>query len=71
VYGIKIATLKLADGVIVPKRNAITQLGDNATPDEADIALECANTLRKEVVAKENGRGSPPSSQTASPALTK
>jgi hypothetical protein len=60
-YEIEIDALKLADGsplwrtfvtVIVPKRNAITHLGDNATPDEADVALECANTLRKEVVAQ-------------------
>jgi hypothetical protein len=60
-YEIKIDDLKLADGsplwktfvtIIVPKRNAIAHDGDNATPDEADLALECANTLRKEVVAQ-------------------
>jgi hypothetical protein len=60
-YEIKIDELKLADGsplwktfvtIIVPKRNAIAHDGDNATPDEADLALECANTLRREVVAQ-------------------
>jgi hypothetical protein len=60
-YEIKIDDLKLSDGsplwntfvtVIVPKRNAIAHNGENATPVEADLALECANTLRKEVVAQ-------------------
>lgn len=59
-YEIKIDEIKLANGsplwktfvtVIVPKRNAILHAGENATPDEADLALECANTLRKKVVA--------------------
>jgi hypothetical protein len=59
-YGIRIDDLKLAHGsalwktfvtTIVPKRNAIMHDGDNATPEEAKLALECANTLRKEVVA--------------------
>ncbi|MDH6259152.1 hypothetical protein M2427_003080 [Bradyrhizobium sp. BR13661] len=59
-YEIGIDELKLANGsllwktfvtVIVPKRNAIVHAGENATPDEADLALECANTLRMEVVA--------------------
>jgi hypothetical protein len=60
-YEIKIDDLKLSDGsplwktfvtVIVPKRNAIAHDGESAAPDEADLALECANTLRKEVVAQ-------------------
>jgi len=60
-YDIKIDDLKLSDGSalwktfvtkIVPKRNAIMHDGDNATPDEAKLALECANTLRKDVVAQ-------------------
>lgn len=60
-YGIKIDDVKLSDGSvlwetfvtkIVPKRNAIMHDGDNATPDEGTLALECANTLRKEVVAQ-------------------
>ena len=60
-YDIKIEDLKLSDGSglwktfltkIVLKRNAIMQDGDNATPDEAKLALECANTLRKVVVAQ-------------------
>ena len=60
-YGIKVDDLKLPDGsapwkvfvtMIIPKRNAIIHDGDNATPDEAKLALECANTLRGEVVAR-------------------
>jgi hypothetical protein len=60
-YDLKIGDLKLSDGSalwktfvtkIVPKRNAIMHDGDNATPDEAKLALECASTLRKEVVAQ-------------------
>jgi hypothetical protein len=60
-YDIKIEDLKLSDGSalwktfvtkIVPKRNAIMHNGDNATPEEATLALECANTLRKVVVAQ-------------------
>jgi hypothetical protein len=60
-YEIKIDELKLSDGsplwktfvtVIVPKRNAIAHDGEGAAPGEADLALECANTLRKEVVAQ-------------------
>jgi hypothetical protein len=60
-YAIKIDDLKLSDGSalwnifvtkIVPKRNAIMHDGDNATPDEAKLALECAITLQKEVVAQ-------------------
>jgi hypothetical protein len=58
-YDIKLDELKLPDGsllwktfvtVIVPKRNAIAHDGEAATPDEADLALECANALRKNVV---------------------
>jgi hypothetical protein len=60
-YDIKLGELKLSDvsplwktfvNVIVPKRNAIAHDGESASPDEADLALECANTLRKEVVAQ-------------------
>jgi hypothetical protein len=60
-YDIKLGELKLSDGsplwktfddVIVPKRNAIVHEGESASPDEADLALECASTLRKEVVAQ-------------------
>jgi hypothetical protein len=60
-YDVKFDDLKLSDGSalwktfvtkIVPKRNAIMHDGDNATPDEAKLALECANALRKEVVAQ-------------------
>jgi hypothetical protein len=60
-YDIKLDEMKLSDGsplwktfvtVIVPKRNAIAHDGESATPDEADLALECANALRKEVVAQ-------------------
>jgi hypothetical protein len=60
-YEVKIDDLTLASGsplwktfvtIIVPKRNAIAHDGDDPTPDEADLALECANTLRKEVVAQ-------------------
>jgi hypothetical protein len=60
-YDIKIDELKLPDGsllwktfvtVIVPKRNAIAHDGETATPDEADLALECANALRKNVVVR-------------------
>lgn len=60
-YDIKLVELKLSDGsplwktfvtVIVPKRNAIVHDGESASPDEADLALECANTLRREVVAQ-------------------
>jgi hypothetical protein len=60
-YDIKLGELKLSDGsplwktfvtVIVPKRNAIAHDGESASPDDADLALECANTLRKEVVAQ-------------------
>jgi hypothetical protein len=55
-YDIKIEDLKLSDGSglwktfvtkIVLKRNAIMHDGDAATPQEAKLALECANTLRK------------------------
>jgi hypothetical protein len=60
-YDIKLGELKLSDGsplwktfdnVIVPKRNAIVHEGESASPDEADLALECANSFRKEVVAQ-------------------
>jgi hypothetical protein len=60
-YGIKVDDLKLPDSSalwnvfvtrIVPKRNAIIHDGDNATPDEAKLALDCANTLREKVVAQ-------------------
>ncbi len=60
-YDIKLGELKLSDGsplwktfvtVIVPKRNAIAHEGEGALSDEADLALECASTLRKEVVAQ-------------------
>lgn len=60
-YDIKLGELKLSDGsplwktivnVIVPKRNAIVHDGESASPDESDLALECANTLRKEVVTQ-------------------
>ncbi|MBR0719928.1 hypothetical protein [Bradyrhizobium manausense] len=60
-YDIKLDELKLSDGsqlwktfvaVIVPKRNAIAHEGGRATPGDADLALECANVLRKEVVAQ-------------------
>jgi len=59
-YDIKLDELRLSDGsllwktfvtVIVPKRNAIAHNGETATPDEADLALECASVLRKDVVA--------------------
>jgi hypothetical protein len=60
-YDIKINDIKLSSGSalwntfvtkIVPKRNDIMHDGDNATPEEAELALECANMLRKEVVAQ-------------------
>jgi hypothetical protein len=60
-YDIKIEDLKLSDGSalwktfvtkIVLKRNAIMHDGDNATPEEATLALECANTLRKESLSR-------------------
>lgn len=60
-YDIKLGELMLSDGSplwktfvtdIVPKRNAIAHDGESASPDEAGLALECANTLRKEVVAQ-------------------
>lgn len=60
-YDVKLVELKLSDGsplwktfvtIIVPKRNAIAHDGEGASPDEADLALECASTLRKEVVAQ-------------------
>jgi hypothetical protein len=60
-YDIKLEQLELSDGsllwktfvtVIVPKRNAIAHDGESATPDEADLALECANALRREVAAQ-------------------
>jgi hypothetical protein len=60
-YGVKLDDLKLSDNAplwetlikkIFPKRNAIVHEGDNTTPEEADLALECANTLRKEVVSQ-------------------
>ncbi len=60
-YDIKIEDLKLSDGCalwktfvtkIVLKRNAIMHEGDDATPAEAQLALECANTLRRVVVAQ-------------------
>jgi len=58
-YDIKIDDLKLSDGSVlwqtftskvVSKRNAIVHEGDNATPEEAGIALECATTLRRQLV---------------------
>jgi hypothetical protein len=60
-YDIKIDDLKLSDGStlwnalvteIVQKRNDIMHDGDKATPDEAKLALECARTLREQVVAR-------------------
>src|SRR5216684_5102359 len=60
-YDIKIEDLKLSDGCalwktfvtkIVLKRNAIMHEVDDATPAEAQLALECANTLRRVVVAQ-------------------
>jgi hypothetical protein len=60
-YDIKIDDLKLEDGSslwqtlifqIIPKRNAIVHAGENASPGDAKIALECATTLRKHLVAK-------------------
>lgn len=36
----------------MPKRNAIVHDGENATPAEAELALECATTLRKQVVTQ-------------------
>jgi rhodanese-related sulfurtransferase len=60
-YDIKLDEMKLSDGsllwktfvtVIVPKRNSIAHDGETATPDEANLALECAHALRRDVVAQ-------------------
>jgi hypothetical protein len=60
-YDIKIEDFELSDGSalwktfvtkIVPKRNAIMHEGDNATPEEAKLSLECVNTLREVIVAQ-------------------
>jgi hypothetical protein len=60
-YGIKVDDLKLPDSSalwnvfvtrIFPKRNAIIHDEDNAAPDEAKLALDCANTLRGKVVVQ-------------------
>jgi hypothetical protein len=60
-YDIKIEDLKLQNGkslwqaflsAVIPHRNAIVHAGESATPEQALLALECATTLRKELVAK-------------------
>ena len=60
-YDFKIDDLKLQDGSplwqtfvskIIPLRNAIAHAGENATHEQALLALECATTLRKQLVSK-------------------
>ncbi|MEY9757157.1 hypothetical protein [Bradyrhizobium yuanmingense] len=60
-YDLKIDDLKLEDGSplwqtflskVIPLRNAIAHAGERATQEQALVAIECAMTLRKELVAK-------------------
>ncbi len=59
IYGIDIKELKLSDGsifwktlieTVIRKRNRIVHEGEDAAPDEARIALECAALLREKIV---------------------
>jgi hypothetical protein len=61
IYGIRIKELKLSDGstywktlieTVIRKRNRITHDGETATPQEAEIALECVAILRDKVVSE-------------------
>jgi hypothetical protein len=58
-YAIDIKEMKLSNRhklwktiieTVIPKRNGVVHDGENATAEEAIIALECANTLREHVV---------------------